>query len=631
MDLGKLETFLKSQFPNDILIPLKNETKQPLFCHKNNTWSWDKYIDYRKKRKRTPFDAAVILQDLCVIDIDQKETAVQLIEKFPILREVPCEKTKRGFHFWFIRSITADEHGYYDGCKQVFPDIDFKSIHSNHTGGIVVVAPSKDKKWIRTPWETPMISIPDDLLQYIANPTHVPVDYLLLFEDGGQFNIDTNTWIRHMAYFEPFMDESLPFSEIPVPSTLEEFQGLVSYLNLTPQVTYKHPSKEYLQRVICTGDKLGLNKSIFKNVLLRNILPNIDIWNTYNESWTDDAELIHLTKNLSDTLQYKSMKTLENAYSWLFGDLDKSACVESQPVLNSDPQEAIKNSIPDEVLNLLQLYPEKLFLAGGSTLGMVALGVSEGNDYDIWVVGATEKQATKILDEVDSLMMEYKPKIIRTKNAVTYVKDHLTIQIILRLYDNFNQVLTEFDLPPSKIGCYIKKDETLDIVCTSSWLRALQSMSFPIQFNCWSRSSNLRILKYYMKGFDVFVPCKYPDALKPLPVSQRQNVGTSFGISTLFDIEKYIIAKRKMYKSTERLREDEFLYFTRQLKYTSDYESYAKSRGIFRYVLDYIESLFAKKKEEILWVKHPDTLKYPAEPLLSQVFDFEKLYEKMFP
>ena len=59
------------------------------------------------------------------------------------------ERTNRGFHYWFKRPAIADSLGYFDGAAQREPKIDFKSICSTGTSGVILVAPSPGKTWIR--------------------------------------------------------------------------------------------------------------------------------------------------------------------------------------------------------------------------------------------------------------------------------------------------------------------------------------------------------------------------------------------------------------------------------------------------------------------------------------------------
>ena len=54
--------------------------------------------------------------------------------------------------------------------RQVLKDCDFKSITRTGTGGIIVVAPSTDKDWVRAPWDVALTEISDALLKAVARP-----------------------------------------------------------------------------------------------------------------------------------------------------------------------------------------------------------------------------------------------------------------------------------------------------------------------------------------------------------------------------------------------------------------------------------------------------------------------------
>ena len=50
--------------------------------------------------------------------MDTEEQADALEKAYPILLTTPCEKTKRGRHYFFARSDLCDADGYYDGHSQ---------------------------------------------------------------------------------------------------------------------------------------------------------------------------------------------------------------------------------------------------------------------------------------------------------------------------------------------------------------------------------------------------------------------------------------------------------------------------------------------------------------------------------
>ncbi len=124
VQIQSLASYLQKHHPSDVLMPTKEPgEKNPKFSHRDGQWTWS---SFNAKMKPKTDDLCILLKTLCVIDVDSVEQASALEERFPILREVPCELTKRGKHYFFARSPQADILGYYDGPAQRVKGIDFK-------------------------------------------------------------------------------------------------------------------------------------------------------------------------------------------------------------------------------------------------------------------------------------------------------------------------------------------------------------------------------------------------------------------------------------------------------------------------------------------------------------------------
>lgn len=126
----------------DILIPCPLNTKRPTVKYGGAAWTWESYDEFREKNSQGSQDWSIGLRDLCVVDVDDHSLAADLEARFPSLRAAPCEHTRRGFHYFFRRSPLANVGRYFDGCGKVTPHLDFKSVCSTGTPGIIVVAPS---------------------------------------------------------------------------------------------------------------------------------------------------------------------------------------------------------------------------------------------------------------------------------------------------------------------------------------------------------------------------------------------------------------------------------------------------------------------------------------------------------
>ena len=112
-DFQKLHAFLRTNFENDVLIPCPVSEKRPLFSYAKQSWNWESFDKYfvDDKVEAGETDWAVILNRICVVDVDDPSTAAALEGQYPVLRQAPCQRTKRGFHYFFKRSSAADAQG----------------------------------------------------------------------------------------------------------------------------------------------------------------------------------------------------------------------------------------------------------------------------------------------------------------------------------------------------------------------------------------------------------------------------------------------------------------------------------------------------------------------------------------
>ncbi len=217
-DHVKLVAWLKRDFPRDVLMPVLPGTKRPASAHKDGAWDWSCWDRSPHSVPPSAFaksDICVLLRDLCVVDIDAEEIALAFEARFPVLKRVPCERTRKGRHYWFVRPHWADAEGFFDGAAQVQSHVDFKSVCGNGTSGIVVVAPSEGKAWERDrrPWDadSDLIEMPRDLMEAVASPRWQRSSFTLRCVRGGNSNSDNGDietiertacrWARRMAYF----------------------------------------------------------------------------------------------------------------------------------------------------------------------------------------------------------------------------------------------------------------------------------------------------------------------------------------------------------------------------------------------------------------------------------------------
>lgn len=157
--------YFKKIHPDNVAMPLIPETKKPVYPHKNG-WTWDdvenlKFINY-----------GLLCKTICVWDIDDKKTEEKLINLFPDdFNNAPMETTKKGSHYFFLRNYQCDIHNLYDKSRIFGIDndpVDFKSICSTGTCGVLSIAPSKNKNLVRNFYEYEMKFMSEELINYLV-------------------------------------------------------------------------------------------------------------------------------------------------------------------------------------------------------------------------------------------------------------------------------------------------------------------------------------------------------------------------------------------------------------------------------------------------------------------------------
>lgn len=568
--IKNLSAFLKRYFPNDILMPIQEGTKHPMFPHKNGAWSWEKFDKYYREHPDL-LNVCIVLHDLCVIDIDSLRLIHKYEALFPeeLIRGCPMEATARGRHYWFARPKVADTHGYYDGAGQRESGVDFKSIHSNGTGGIVVVAPSTGKTWIQPLWKTTIIEMPENLLNAVAVPKHKVIEMAVQFDDCYGPVVVENKWLGMMSYFDDKVDDV-----VRIPCTKASFDDLIATLETNDLMT-PQPSGEFIDNLVKTAQTLGLPARLINTLNAGIPRMHVDIHDKCPEWWRamfsekmwlmdgarDDTILCNVPADLGLGAR------LEKDERFL---LPKHAHSFSGTL---GIREAI--SVCDEVRQILLKYPGKVVLAGGSALSSVVSGVPAGEDFDLFVVGVDSKEeANGIVNEIREMLGVKRTCV--TRNAVSFfLKNGEIVQIILRLYENIGRVLVGFDLHPCKVGVYSEDGQTIVAKCSPTWVEAIAKMAFPIDLANWSRASAMRIVKYMAKGFDVFVPGLRREAL--LPVSQ---CSTADGLRALFWCEYLISSSVVVGASDVRLCASRLWHV-----YGSDYSLIAKMQGRIQYLI----------------------------------------------
>lgn len=490
-----------------------------------------------------PTEWAIALRDLCVVDIDDHAMARPLEGRFPALKRAPCEKTKRGFHYFFARSPLADELCFYDGCGAVNAHVDFKSVCATGTSGIIVVAPSSDKVWVRAPWDTPIEPIPEGLLRYVAKPgvaaaapaadaPAVQLKLVFTAEAGQEELLVDAARLAGWGFFAAAISErwagagAADSLMVPQPADRATFAALLSVLETGDVPPLFAPTDARLLALDAVADMLGAPAGA---VDARLRLPNttrlayrVDLHDLCPAWWRADAEeearmasrtssdasLVAVDKALAKKLKYAP---LAKDARWLFADLAPSgpaAVARGQHLLPAAPAAAAEAALPRLVLKLLAAHEGSLIAAGGAVLGAVAVGIAEGTDVDLFLHTCTIEAADDIVAHASKLAAAAYVES-RTSVAITFTPkvaasgpEGKPFQIVLCLHRDRGQVLESFDMAPCKVLARVGESGALVVEALPAWVESMRSRAFWLDPTTWSASTIVRAMKYYVKGFE---------------------------------------------------------------------------------------------------------------------------------
>jgi len=503
-------------------MPVKRGVKSPMFRHKDGAWTWACFD--RARAKHVPAnDIGVLLQDLCVVDVDTRELERDMEERFPVLTRVAKERTAKGAHYWFRRSPEADRDGYFDSHGARTHGVDFKTRCRNGTGGLVVVAPSTGKTWVRQPNETNMTPIPFDLLDAVAVPAHPAVTRAFVFADGGEPATLTVRHIASFSYFEPFLDGvSFDLTEpIPVPVGRAAFELMMELVSTGQLAGEENPTRGKLRDAVRAADILGLDPEMARGLVTPLSFCQADLYSTWPDMWRAlHAENVWrrtppanrtgpLLRDITGDVTYDPLPRDDER--WLFPD-DPARHAPHATVVQA-PSSLI-DEVPGFVRGIMERYP--VVLAGGSVLGLLT-GV-ESSDFDLFPVMASDEEACKMVDEIRASLG---PEAIikQTGCAVTIIVGDIICQVVLRLYGSPDEVMSGFDIAPCKVGMWIDRETAQPRVgATPSWFEGVRRWAFPIDLSNWSGATVVRTLKYIAKGFDAMLPGLRRDDVGLLPV-----------------------------------------------------------------------------------------------------------------
>ena len=622
----RLALWLRKHYPRDVLMPIERGSKRPAFSHRNDTWSWYRYLTKRKNE-----DLGILLVQLCVVDVDCHSVADALEERFEILRVVPCEDTTKGRHYYFSRSKKADVEGYYDSSRQRNAKIDFKSICSNGTSGIVAVSPSTGKTWKkeRAPWmcypDGHIPEIPDDLLEHVGRARHTPISCSLQFLlDGEIRDIVSCNLMAGSAYLDIFVRDPLESCQsdtmvkVPIPNfrantfddmlhvcaTGELHLTQTEILDLTPA-----DFKLRIETICALADFLGMPAKydglfrapygyLWSCVRLHDLSRHLSAVTVVEGYWRfllgchigNQPEwrktLVEIDSRLAEKIRYRPIET--SCDSFLFHERPSMAgSMEfGSHTIRSNPADI---ELPWIIDTILHAGRGRIMLAGGSVLGEVAIDCSQGADYDFFLFGIDAERASTILEDITGLTSV--SEIHRSEHAITFKKDEFIFQVITRLFRNPAEILHGFDISACKIGFYIDEDDCKHLLATPSWVESMRYRVVWMDDRVWSRSSAVRLCKYYCKGFDVLIPGLVRSALDK-SVDLRRDLSTFDGVSLFFAME-YQLHNRYGSKHDVRSRVsskwlDTLLLTKMKGHQISDYTTLMKTTRLLHYLFGWL-------------------------------------------
>ena len=641
-----LSNWLITNFPSDIMMPVARNTKSPMFRHRNNEWSWEMYDKFVEDNKYEVYDVCVVLQNLCVIDVDSKQQADHLEARFPCLKNTACEETARGRHYWFVRSPIADKLGYYDGAAQRIKGIDFKTVCKNGTGGIILVAPSINKTWVREPWNTHVDIIPFALLDAIAVPSNQYIDVKLEFfpdldlnskldeiQHRSTLHLQNCPWLHNISFFEPFINDdeiSTINGYIPVPCRKESFQDLIHIIE-NGNISCNHPTKEWLDEVTSTADKLGVSKKIMDKLhfgLPRAMLDLYQMCPTMWQAHISEREIVDIDENISKILVFKGSICDDERLIFPLLRHQQPRIPIGIRMLHPYPAIRVARNIHSIVLQILCKHPGRIVLAGGSVLGIVANHVKAGTDSDLFIVTEDKAVADIILKDFMELVNNYtfSHRLSKTNTAITVCfndMEQTVLQVILRLFPTRTDVLASFDVAPCKIMAFCDDNGTdLHVSCLPAFIVSMQHMTFHIDMTKWSPSSIYRLLKYRYKGFSIILPGLRRQAIKHDVLLSTDVYPGKTDLANLFRLEISFIKSQRFCKSFTNL---DFRFLISKLRVQeSNYDTmeHVMNHGYLWNVIQWINSYFKCEKKTTTWVYAKDLGAFPASaPMMARAYD----------
>ena len=257
------ETMIK-KYNKNVLIPCINKKKCPMYQHSNNTYDWD-FIRDNNVSFTKDNNLGILLEDLIVIDIDNKETIIYLKELFPDIfdnEDIVQEDTSKGKHYYFKRSELCEKYKMFDKAHYVNKEIDnykiiidVKTKCSTGTRGLVVCYPSPNKTNFNI-FENDITIIEDKLVDFLYdNRKDKPKEKTLsIKEERDKIN----------NLCKEFSDQRIEEIEELRSDEIEEIEELLNMLSINRSDNYSDwINVMFCLRNVFVNNQFEIGKSLF--------------------------------------------------------------------------------------------------------------------------------------------------------------------------------------------------------------------------------------------------------------------------------------------------------------------------------------------------------------------------------
>jgi hypothetical protein len=452
---------------------------------------------------------------------------------------VPRARTRRGAHFIFRRGPVCDAMQCYASAGARRRGVDFRSLCSNGTPGVLMVAPSTGKAWEVPPWDAPLFDIPCELLLAVARPARAGAighDRALRLPDGAvlRFPVALAPLLRDMCEAEAESGSSV-VAEIPMPigdcaslcalrdvalgqlprevgdgcadlpGRLLELRLLADFLGVPPRLVrwFAEPVEgegDCFARLARVAPDLAAASYRDRARLLSgrwaDALVEVVAGNAWSGPWCQDAA----RERAAPTFVREPRPPGRRGVTWR--PTGVGPCTEA--------------CMPPIARVLLRRWPGEVVLAGGAALHLVAesddpLRRAEPRDWDLFVCGGARPEDVELTALALGAL-----EVCSTRNALTLEVpsaggEPTCLQVVRRAFSCPGEILLSFDLAPSRVGLLVgAADGRLRALATESWLHSLRCGCVwpdPVGARDTPSSHLLRLLKYSaVKGFDLLLP-----------------------------------------------------------------------------------------------------------------------------